>query len=62
MNRLAKTDATVADRITDYRRIIAFRNILIHGYDRIDNQIVWDAIQHKLPLLKQELMRLLDEE
>ena len=31
MRRLEKDDPATAARITDYRRIIAFRNVLIHG-------------------------------
>jgi uncharacterized protein with HEPN domain len=31
MRRLEKDDLATAARITDYRRIIAFRNVLIHG-------------------------------
>jgi uncharacterized protein with HEPN domain len=42
-------------RITDHRRIIAFRNVLIHGYDALDDQIVWDAVTAKLPILKSEV-------
>ena len=30
--QLAKLDQTVAARISEYSRVIAFRNILIHGY------------------------------
>jgi uncharacterized protein with HEPN domain len=32
LSQLAKLDAALAVRISEYRRIIAFRNILIHGY------------------------------
>lgn len=51
--KTAKDDPDPAARITDYRRIIAFRNVLIHGYDIIDPAIVWSAIEGDLaPLLK----------
>ena len=53
MRRLEKDDPETAARITDYRRIIAFRNVLIHGYDIIDPAIVWSAITDDLaPLLR----------
>ena len=52
IRRLEKDDPETAARITDYRRIIAFRNVLIHGYDVIDPAIVWSAVEVDLePLL-----------
>ena len=47
--KLAKADETVAARISDYRRIIAFRNILIHGYTDVDHRLVWDVVTPKVP-------------
>ncbi|HVS14907.1 MAG TPA: HepT-like ribonuclease domain-containing protein [Thermoanaerobaculia bacterium] len=43
----------------EHRRIIAFRNILIHGYAEIDERLVWDAVQFKLPELPIEVDKLL---
>jgi uncharacterized protein with HEPN domain len=37
IKRLAQHDPDCAARIGDYRQIIAFRNILIHGYDLVDH-------------------------
>jgi uncharacterized protein with HEPN domain len=37
------------------------RNRLIHGYDTIDLDILWDTIEHDLPPLIAELRRVLDE-
>ncbi len=39
-NRLTKVDALIADQIPDLPRIIAFRNVLIHGYATVDNRLV----------------------
>lgn len=58
--QLARLDATLAAHITDYRRMIAFRNILIHGYADVDNRLVWDIVESKLPILASELTGLLD--
>jgi uncharacterized protein with HEPN domain len=60
--QLARADNSTASRISDYRSIVGFRNILIHAYERIDNEIVWDIIQTKLPLLHAEVSALLPEE
>lgn len=32
----------------EYRRIVDFRNIIVHGYFGIDHEIVWDIISSKL--------------
>jgi len=41
----------MAGRITEYRAIIAFRNVLIHGYDLVDHDLVWNAIVQEIPAL-----------
>jgi len=51
VGRIAKLDPDTAARIGDYPRIIAFRNILIHGYDLIDHASVWQVVQENLPTL-----------
>lgn len=57
--QLAKIDADLAARISEHRRIIAFRNILIHGYADVDDLLVWDVVESKLPLLRVEVEALL---
>jgi uncharacterized protein with HEPN domain len=37
------------------RQVISMRNFLIHGYDEVDLQIVWDTIQQNIPELKKKL-------
>ncbi len=43
-----------------HHRIIGFRNILIHGYDTVDDTIVWGAISGHLPTLISEIQELLE--
>ena len=53
VRRLDKEDPATAGRIADHRHIIAFRNVLIHGYDVVEPAIVWSAIRDDLePLLR----------
>ena len=61
LTQLAKSDADVASQISDHRRIIAFRNILIHGYGDVDDRLVWDVVETKLPLLSREIQSLLTD-
>lgn len=59
MRRLSRHNPAVADRITAYRRIIGFRNALIHGYDVVDHPTVWRVVQEWLPVLITEVEDLL---
>lgn len=59
--QLAKLDEKAVVRIGEHRRIIAFRNILIHGYADVDDRLVWDIVQTKLPVLRREVETLLSE-
>jgi uncharacterized protein with HEPN domain len=59
LSRLEKLDAANASQITDYRKIIGFRNVLVHGYEMIDDQIVWNTVQDHLPILKHQVESLL---
>jgi uncharacterized protein with HEPN domain len=57
--QLAKHDASLAARISEMPRIIAFRNQVIHGYAKIDDEITWRIIETKVPILVDELDQLL---
>jgi uncharacterized protein with HEPN domain len=59
LNRLSKRDPQAAAQIPDHPQIIAFRNVLIHGYDVIDDRRVWDAIEHSLPSLHRQVRTML---
>lgn len=60
--QLARIDLAVASKIGEYQRIIAFRNILIHGYAEIDHRIVWNVLELKLPVVLQQARILLGEQ
>jgi uncharacterized protein with HEPN domain len=61
VGRLAKVDPTIAARISQHARIVSFRNLLIHGYDLIDEAQVWEVIRQNLPTLEAEVTALLAE-
>lgn len=62
LSQLAKTFPQIADEISEWRRIVGFRNQLIHGYGVIKNEITWDIVRVKLPVLREELERLCGRE
>ena len=47
--------------MTDFRSIVAFRNILVHAYAQVDDAIIWDIAQTRFPLLLDEVSTLLGE-
>lgn len=59
LNRLAETGPDVVGQIRYHKRIISFRNILIHGYDMVEDSIVRDVVKKDLPLLYQQVQALL---
>lgn len=58
LNRIKKIDEEILDSIRDYRSIISFRNILAHGYDHIEDRIVWGIIESDLNTLVEDIKRL----
>lgn len=62
MARLFRHDAATARRISGYRDIIGFRNIIAHDYDNLKNDKIWNAIERHLPTLLRETEALLGEE
>jgi len=61
LSQAIKLEPDLANSISEARRIISFRNILIHGYAAVSNQVVWDVLQKDLPRLRCEVDELLNE-
>lgn len=59
LSQLSKIEPALAESIPDRRRIIAFRNILVHGYATIRNETVWGVVESDLPVLSKRLDELL---
>lgn len=59
MTRLRKEYPEIQQKITDSDNIIGFRNILVHGYDIIDDATVWSAVKDNIPQLLREVKRFL---
>lgn len=59
LNRLASVDTETAGRISELRRIVDFRNRIIHGYQSVSNAAVWAVIEGRLPKLLAEADALL---
>lgn len=62
LNRVSRDNPTLLDKIREHRNIVSFRNTLAHGYDSIDNRIVWGIIEEDLGKLLEDVERLIAEE
>jgi uncharacterized protein with HEPN domain len=59
LNRLCNSAPAVSVQISSSHAIIAFRHRIIHGYDSVDDVIVWSTLQNNLPVLRNEVEKLM---
>lgn len=59
VNRILKEDRDF--QINNARQIIGTRNRIIHGYDRVSDDMIWSIVINHLPKLKTEVEQLLAE-
>ena len=62
LSRAADLKPALVDRIPELRQVVGLRNRVIHGYDAVDDEIVWDIVQNKLPRLQARVAELLGED
>ena len=56
-NRILNLDSNI--KIENARKIVDLRNWVIHGYDKIDDVIIWGIVSKQLPILKEQVDELL---
>lgn len=59
MNRILKIEPDY--QIENARQIVDTRNWVIHGYDKVDDVIIWGIISKHLPKLQEEVKKRLEE-
>jgi len=60
MNRIMKIAPDI--QIENARQIVDTRNWVIHGYDKVDDVVIWGIISNSLPKLKEEVEYLLTKD
>lgn len=58
MSRILSKDDTI--ELSNSRKIVDTRNRIIHGYDTVSNDILWNIVIEHLPILRQEIEELLN--
>jgi uncharacterized protein with HEPN domain len=62
LNKAVKLDKGLVSQISECKKIIAFRNFLIHAYALVSDDSVWKIIENKLSILEHEVAGLLAEQ
>jgi len=57
-NRILKMNENIA--LSNAKRIVSLRNLVIHGYDKVDDTIIWGIVSRDVLLLKIEVEQLLN--
>jgi uncharacterized protein with HEPN domain len=62
LNRIKQIDDSTFGQIDQAPQIIGFRNVLVHGYDVVSDELVWGIVKEKLPVLKSFCGKLLNSD
>lgn len=57
--KLVDVEPEVAEKFPDLRKIVGLCNRIIHGYDTVDDEIIWDVVENKLPALRRQVGKFL---
>ena len=53
--KLEICDPELSQKFPDLRKIVGLRNRIIHGYDSVDDEIIWDIATNKVSALRQQV-------
>ncbi len=57
VNRILKKQPDI--NISSAEKIVQFRNVVIHAYDTISDELVWGVLMNHLPVLKKDALAIL---
>ena len=58
LNRAQRDEPALAEGIPELRKIVGMRNRIIHGYDAVDDELVWLTATFHIPVLSEALEQL----
>jgi uncharacterized protein with HEPN domain len=59
LQQLIRQMPGIEKSISEARRIVNFRNVMVHGYAQIMPDTVWGVVEKDLPVLHDEMRRLI---
>jgi uncharacterized protein with HEPN domain len=62
LNQAEADDPELSSLVPDVRRVVVLRNRIIHGYDSVDDELLWQTIRTHVPPLTQRLAQLLESD
>jgi uncharacterized protein with HEPN domain len=61
MLQLDNMSPELSEHIAQHRGIIGFRHVLVHGYDSLDPDTVWNVVETKVSVLLEQAQTLLKQ-
>lgn len=58
-NHASRLDESLGDRIPSLRKSVDFRNRIAHGYQTVDDSIIWTIARENFPRLREQILAVL---
>ncbi len=55
-----REEAIIEDAVPDARAAIGLRNRIVHGYDSVDDTVIWDVVTTHIPRIEAQIDATLD--
>jgi len=59
--RIRELEPSIFERLPDSSRVVGFRNLLVHAYDKVLPERVFQIAREDLPSLREEVAALIEE-
>ncbi len=55
-----REEPELEERLPDSRSAIGLRNRIVHGYDSVDDRVIWNIIQKHVPRIQSQIEAILE--